>query len=132
MSSAPLTIFWKYVTIWLHMAKASAPFRAIADPTRRQILDLLREDSLSAGSIALRFARLSRPAVSKHLSILRRSRLVVSRKEGRERLYALNATPLREVEAWIRKYERYWDRHRQSLPSHLETESKREGPDSES
>ncbi|MBI3287794.1 MAG: winged helix-turn-helix transcriptional regulator [Chloroflexi bacterium] len=114
------------------MAAFLTPYKAIADGTRRQILDLLREESLTAGAIARRFPRMSRPAVSKHLAILRRSRLVVARKRGRERLYALRAAPLGRVDAWIRKYERYWDRHPQSLPGYLEAESKREGPDSES
>ncbi|MGH2523591.1 MAG: metalloregulator ArsR/SmtB family transcription factor, partial [Anaerolineales bacterium] len=71
------------------MAALASPYKAIADDTRRRILDALRTESLTAGAIAGRFRRLSRPAVSKHLSILRRSRLVSAKKQGRERVYSL-------------------------------------------
>jgi DNA-binding transcriptional ArsR family regulator len=99
------------------------PYKAIADDTRRRILDLLREESLTAGAIAGRFHRMSRPAVSKHLSILRRSRLVSAKKQGRERLYTLNPEPLREVEAWVKQYEAFWDRQLQTFKSYVETPS---------
>lgn len=104
------------------------PYRAIADTTRREILDLLRLDPLTAGAIAERFRkkRLSRPAVSKHLRILRQSRLVQVTKKGRERVYMLNAGPLREVDAWVQQYEAFWDRQLQSFKEYVEAESKKE------
>src|SRR5690348_18467132 len=74
-----------------------AVFNALADPTRRAVLDLLRAGSRPAGDIARAFT-VSRPAVSKHLSILRRAHLVEERREGRHRLYQLNPEPLREVD----------------------------------
>lgn len=85
-------------------------FRAIGDPTRRRILDLVRaEGPKRAGDIAERFPRVTRQAVSKHLGILRRARLLEDSHDGRERWYALNADPLREIYMdWLRHYEGYW------------------------
>jgi DNA-binding transcriptional ArsR family regulator len=107
---------------------AASPYKAIADTTRRQILDLLRNENLSAGVIAERFRRksLSRPAVSKHLRILLQSRLVLVTKKGRERVYALNAEPLREVDAWVQKYEAFWDQQLQAFKEYVESETKKE------
>src|SRR5262245_27731403 len=103
----------------IHMATLITPYKAIADDTRRHILDFLRTENLTAGAIAERFHtgphRMSRPAVSKHLGILRRSRLVTMQKQGRERIYTLNAEPLRQVEAWVRQYEAFWERQLQSF-----------------
>ncbi|HLF28753.1 MAG TPA: metalloregulator ArsR/SmtB family transcription factor [Anaerolineae bacterium] len=113
------------------MSAALTPYKAIADGTRRRILDLLREEKLSAGAIAQRFPRISRPAVSKHLAILRRSRLVATKKQGREQLYALNAAPLRAVADWVRAYEVFWEEQLQSLKDYVESESKLEEPDAE-
>ena len=79
-------------------------YRAISDGTRRQILDLLLRKSMTAGEIARRFRSISRPAVSKHLAVLRRSRLVLIRKHGRERIYVLNTIPLKEVADWVNGY----------------------------
>jgi DNA-binding transcriptional ArsR family regulator len=105
------------------------PYAAIADPTRRRILDVLRNGSLNAGMIARRFHGISRPAVSKHLGILRRSHLVVARKNGRELLYSLNAAPLREVDTWLRRYEVFWGRQLESFKTHVEsTQSQGDGP----
>lgn len=104
---------------------AVTPYKAIADDTRRHILDLLRDEPLTAGSIAERFQRrLSRPAVSKHLSMLRRSRLVIAKKQGRERVYRLNAEPLREVEAWVKQYEVFWDQQLQAFKEYVESGAK--------
>lgn len=109
--------------IWTFMI---SPYRAIADDTRRQILDLLRVESMTAGAIADRFNRMTRPAVSKHLSILRRSRLVTARKQGREQVYTLNAAPLREVEAWVRQYEEVWGDQLASFKSYVEAQTRSE------
>ncbi len=86
------------------------PFDAIADGTRRRILDLLRHRLLRAGEIARRFPEISRPAVAKHLRILRRAGLVQARRVGREVRYSLSPAPLREVQAWLRQYEGLLDR----------------------
>lgn len=119
----------KYVTIWLHIIMTvSSPYKAIADDTRRQILDLLRNQNLTAGVIAGQFRRkrLSRPAVSKHLRILRQSRLVLVRKQGRERIYVLNPEPLREVNAWLKEYEVFLDRQLQSFKEYVELQMEKE------
>lgn len=102
-----------------------SPYKAIADDTRRQILDLLRHENLTAGVIAEKFRRkrLSRTAISKHLGILRRSRLVLVKKRGRERIYAINAGPLREVNSWLKQYEAYWDRQLQAFKEYVESET---------
>ncbi len=103
------------------MSAATISYTAIADPTRRGILDLLRHRSLNAGAIARRFPQISRPAVSKHLAILRRSQLVIVHKTGREVRYSLNAEPLREVDAWLRRYEEFWNRRLHAFKEYVES-----------
>lgn len=82
-------------------------FCAVADPTRRALLDLLAQGEGSVNSLAERFA-MSRPAVSQHLAILLRTRLVRARRVGRERRYRLRPRPLREIYDWVALYERFW------------------------
>ena len=95
----------------------NAVFRAIADPTRREILSLLRDGRLTVGEIAANF-RTSRPAISKHLRLLRSAGLVVSHKNGTARICDLNAKPLRAVNAWL---EDFWGESLRSLKSYIET-----------
>lgn len=84
-------------------------WKALADPTRRQILDLLRDGPRQTTDIADAFPDLSRFGVMKHLDVLRDSGLVKTRAQGRQRINSLNAAPLRNViERWIGKYEAYW------------------------
>jgi DNA-binding transcriptional ArsR family regulator len=82
-------------------------FAAIADPTRRAILQRLSAGEMAAGDIAEAFP-ISRPAVSKHLRILREATLVREERHGRHRVYRLNAQPLREVDRWLEKYRAFW------------------------
>jgi DNA-binding transcriptional ArsR family regulator len=82
-------------------------FQALADPTRRAMLDLLRRGSQPAGHIAHAFP-VSRPAISKHLRLLRRAHLVREHREGRNRIYDLHPEPLRAVDSWIEHYRRFW------------------------
>lgn len=82
-------------------------FGAIANPVRRQILDLLREGPRAAGEIAAEFT-LNRPAISEHLQVLRVAGLVSEQAQGRQRVYYLNPASLSEVEAWLHPFERYW------------------------
>lgn len=102
-------------------------YRAISDPTRRRIMDLLRDAGpLRAGDIAERFGQISRPAVSKHLRILHAAKLVRERREGREHWYALNAEPLRAVyQGWIRNYEAFWSERLQTLKRVVEEDERR-------
>jgi DNA-binding transcriptional ArsR family regulator len=87
-------------------------FEAIADPVRRSILERLNARSLSAGEIAARFA-ISRPAVSRHLRVLREAGLVTAELVGRRQMYRLEPGPLGEVDAWLAQY-------RTSLPALLD------------
>lgn len=99
----------------------ASAFHAIADHTRRQILDMLRERGPQrAGDLAQRFPRISRPAVSKHLRVLRSSRLVGVQRRGRELWYRLNAQPLTEVESWVIKYEGFWKDRLEKLKRSVE------------
>lgn len=105
------------VTYW----KEGAAFGALADPTRRAVLDLLRQGSQSAGRIAQAFP-VSRPAISKHLRMLRRARLVTERREGRHRIYQLNPEPLKAMDSWLEKYRLFWRQHLAGLKKFVEAE----------
>jgi DNA-binding transcriptional ArsR family regulator len=98
-------------------------FRAVADPTRRAILDRLRTAPASVHSIAMDFA-ISRPAVSKHLRVLLDAGLVTEERDGRERIYALQAPALREVASWVDGYRRFWLDGLNNLKRMLENEEK--------
>jgi DNA-binding transcriptional ArsR family regulator len=80
---------------------------ALADPTRRRILELLAGDERSAGELASQFA-ISRPAVSRHLRVLREHGLVRARGEAQRRLYSLDPAPLAELDAWLARYRGFW------------------------
>lgn len=103
------------------MPSAVDVYQAIADPTRRGILDLLAAGERPVADLAAPFA-ISRPAISQHLRVLREAGIVAERKVGRQRLYRLQAEPLREVEAWLRHYERFWPRRLRALGEYLDTE----------
>jgi DNA-binding transcriptional ArsR family regulator len=92
------------------MAARTAPgiaFDALASPTRRRILDALLRGERSVGDL-VRVARVSQPAVSQHLKVLREAGLVDERRDGRFRHYRLDARPLARVQGWLRRYERFW------------------------
>jgi len=104
---------------------AEATFQALADPTRRAVLDLLRRGSQPAGQIAEAFP-VSRPAISKHLRLLRRAHLVSEHREGRNRVYQLNPEPLRDVDSWIEQYRSFWSTSLTNLKAFVEEEYARE------
>ena len=104
-----------------HTVTHSAAFHALADPTRRAVLDLLRNGSRSAGEIASSFST-SRPAVSKHLRILRQSKLVHEHRRGRHRFYQLNPEPLKAVDQWLAQYRVFWSAKLASLKTYVESE----------
>lgn len=97
-------------------------FYAIADPTRRALLDLLAEGEEPVNSLAERFA-MTRPAISQHLAILLRTRLVRARRVGRERRYRLRPKPLEQIYNWVALYERFWTAKLEALGSHLRKRS---------
>jgi DNA-binding transcriptional ArsR family regulator len=100
-------------------------FNALADPTRRAVLDLLRAGTRPAGEIARAFP-ISRPAISKHLKILRRAHLVDEHRQGRHRFYQLNPEPLKTVDQWLDEYRRFWTANLESLKSFVESEYQKE------
>jgi DNA-binding transcriptional ArsR family regulator len=104
---------------------SEATFHALADPTRRAVLDLLRRGSQPAGEIAGAFP-VSRPAISKHLRLLRRAHLVREHREGRHRVYQLNPEPLRAVDNWLDQYRRFWSVNLASLKQFVEAEHAKE------
>src|SRR5436190_20832218 len=106
-------------------ATPDAAFNALSDPTRRAVLDLLRGGMRPAGDIARSFT-VSRPAISKHLGILRRAHLVEERREGRHRLYQLNPEPLKAVDSWLEQYRRFWSASLANLKEFVETEYEKE------
>lgn len=93
-------------------------FTAIAHPLRRQILDMLAEGELPVKQIATSFP-VSRPAISQHLRVLLDTGLVSEQRMGREHYYALHAERLREVERWLRHYERFWPQRLDALDAYL-------------
>ena len=102
-----------------------ATFSALADPTRRAVLELLRRGRQPAGDIARAFP-ISRPAISKHLRLLRRAHLVEERREGRHRLYQLNPEPLRAVDKWLEQYRMFWQTSLANLKNFVEAEHAKE------
>jgi DNA-binding transcriptional ArsR family regulator len=97
-------------------------YRAIADPTRRAILDKLRSGPVPVNTIAEGF-RQSRPAVSRHLRVLRSARLVAVRRCGREQHYYLDPVPLKSVAEWLEEYRVFWTMNLTALKHHLESET---------
>src|SRR5687768_8005317 len=98
---------------------ADAVFRAVSDPTRRAILELLRTDERTAGDLAAPFS-MSRPAISQHLKVLRDAELVSVRSEGRVRVYRLNPLPLHLLFDWSALFEDFWRTRLDHLRGYLD------------
>src|ERR1700716_4088442 len=94
-------------------------YTALAEPHRRQILDLLRAGERSVGELVARL-KLSQPGVSKHLKVLREAGLVEVRPDGKQRWYGLRAQPLAEVAGWLEPYRDHWSGRLDALERHLE------------
>jgi DNA-binding transcriptional ArsR family regulator len=104
----------------MHRAQAHTDvFRAVADPTRRAILDRLRAGPAPVNALVDDFEQ-SRPAVSKHLRVLRLAHLVTEHRVGRERMYQLRAAPLQQVAGWLEGYRSIWQINLDQLKRHLE------------
>jgi DNA-binding transcriptional ArsR family regulator len=99
------------------MTSVSA-YTALAEPHRRQILDLLRNGERPAGELVEQL-ELSQPGVSKHLKVLRDAGLVVARADGKRRLYALRPEPLVEIDSWLEPYRAFWSSNFDALERHL-------------
>lgn len=105
--------------VTLKPIQREAVFRAIADPTRREILGLLRSRAYTVNEIAGNFDT-SRPAISKHLRLLRSVGLVETKREGTTRICRLNARPLRAVEVWLEDYRELWRESLRGLKRYVE------------
>jgi len=99
---------------------ATTAFDVLAEPNRRRILDSLRDGERPVGELVQEL-RMSQPAVSKHLRALRDAGLVEVRPDAQRRYYRLQAGPLRELDAWIAPYRRFWDQRLDALEAHLDT-----------
>ncbi len=96
-------------------------FQAIADPTRRKLLELLAGEELPISTISSHFT-MSRTAVTKHLHVLESAGLVTSQKVGREKRYCLEAEPLQKLQTWLTFYEQFWDNKLSMLKKVVENE----------
>lgn len=101
-------------------------FGALADPTRRQVLDLLSRRERPAGELCRAFPQISQPGMSRHLRVLREAGLVRVRQDRRLRIYSLRSDRLAEVDAWISKYRGFWSTELDALEAHLDAQSHRE------
>src|SRR5579862_1508457 len=100
-------------------------FQAIADPTRRAIINMLAHKSLNLNAVANHF-EVSRPAISKHIKILTECGLVTIRQEGRERYCDAKLEKLVEVENWVEQYRDFWNQKLDALENYLEEVQKKE------
>jgi DNA-binding transcriptional ArsR family regulator len=94
-------------------------FQAIADPTRREIINLIAHQSLNLNAVAEKFD-ISRPAISKHIKILTECGLIAIRQEGRERYCEPRLSKLKEVVEWTTTYRQFWDEKLHALKHHIE------------
>jgi DNA-binding transcriptional ArsR family regulator len=99
-------------------------FQAIADPTRREILNMIAYQSLNLNAVAENFT-VSRPAISKHMKILTECGLIVITQQGRERFCKAKMEKLNEVSEWVEKYREFWTKKLDALGTFLEGETKR-------
>jgi DNA-binding transcriptional ArsR family regulator len=99
--------------------RMTTTFEVLAEPTRRRILDLLRERERSVGELVSRLT-ISQPGVSKHLRVLREAGLVEVRTDAQRRWYGLRAEPLSEVDTWLEPYRHFWAQRLDALEQHLD------------
>jgi DNA-binding transcriptional ArsR family regulator len=98
-------------------------FTAIADPTRRKLLDLLLEHERSAGELTSRFPELTQPAVSRHLRVLREAGLVSVRADEQRRMYSLRPEGMAEIDGWLARYRDFWSGRLDALERHLDSQA---------
>jgi DNA-binding transcriptional ArsR family regulator len=103
----------------MHSSTGDGVFHAIADPNRRRLIDLLAEGEKSVQELAQGFD-ITVAAVSQHLAVLLDSRLVSRRAQGRQRLYRLDAAPLRIVDEWTSQHRRFWQSRLKQLHAYLD------------
>lgn len=106
------------------------PFNAVAEPKRRQVLEVLGTQELSVNELVERLGW-NQPMVSKHLGVLKEVGLVSERRAGRQRLYRVNAEKLKPIYDWVSPFERYWSERYDRLDEVLETLKEKENSDDE-
>ena len=107
-----------------HTGYMASTFEVLAEPTRRRILDLLRDEERPVNEL-VRGLDISQPGVSKHLKVLRDAGLVEVRQDAQRRLYRVRAEPLAEIEAWLAPYRRLWASTLDALEQHLDAKEDR-------
>jgi DNA-binding transcriptional ArsR family regulator len=95
-------------------------FEALADPTRRRMLELLAEDDRQAGEFAATFPQVRQPTLSHHLKVLRDAGLVDVRAEAQRRIYSLRRKPLADMHQWLERHELHWTAELDALEAHLD------------
>lgn len=105
--------------------KLTTVFLALADPTRRAILERLAHGEASGTELARPFS-ISVPAISKHLRVLEHADLILHRKDGRTHRFRLSASPMKEAASWLEHYRQFWDEQLDSLDAYLQTTSQEE------
>ena len=96
----------------------STSFAALADPTRRAILERLAQGDATVGELA-EPVRMTMPAISKHLSVLERAGLITKSRDGQRRNCRITATPLKNATSWLNEYRRHWEANLESLDAYL-------------
>lgn len=102
-------------------------FQAIADPTRREIIHLVANQSLNLNAVAEKFD-VSRPAISKHIKILTECGLIVIKQQGRERYCEAKLDKLNEVSGWVEQYRKFWTQKLDALEQYINTLQEKEKP----
>jgi DNA-binding transcriptional ArsR family regulator len=106
---------------WGHIKSMPDVFTVLAEPTRRRVLDSLREADSSVGALAQALS-VSQPALSKHLKVLREAGFVSCRTVAQQRVYRLKPEPFEQLDSWLAPYRERWDRHLDALVRHLDSQ----------
>jgi DNA-binding transcriptional ArsR family regulator len=104
------------------MVRLVHAFDVLGDPVRRRILELLADGERSSGEVSSVIRQefgISQPAVSQHLTVLREAGFAVVRADGTRRLYTVDSAPLREIDAWLDRFRRYWTPHLDALATQI-------------
>jgi DNA-binding transcriptional ArsR family regulator len=110
---------WEYYLLMVRAATTTDAFNAVAEPRRRQILDVLADGERPVNDL-VRLLGLTQPQVSKHLRVLRAVGAVEVREQGRQRMYRLNGHALKPIHEWVSSYERFWSQRFDRLDDVLE------------
>lgn len=113
-------LIWEYIEVMPPAATTTDAFTAIAEPRRRELIDVLARGGEQAVGTLVEALGLPQPAVSKHLAVLRKVGIVTVSQHGRRRVYRLNPVGLKPVHDWIRMYERYWERQLERIKDRAE------------